>query len=211
MTLEVTSLEALSLALILAVGGCGADSDSGSNSLFDISDGPKPPPTKAAVDATLGTGACGSLPPAQTTITFGDPYGPERVIAGELDHAVTCTAFERGDGFELAAHVSRGGKAITVDSTLAPVTSDSAIGCLTSSEAPAGHLAGPVAVDVMLNGRTYRGNDGDCWVTLGPNDYGTGKARGTLCCSQISGDTASDVCAIAGARFVVENCDVPTD
>ncbi len=170
---------------------------------------PKPPASRAAVFAELGVGACAALPTAQSTITYGDPNpNGARITNGEGDFEVSCVAFEEGDGFRLVGDIEGGTKAIFIDGTLSPVGSGDDVGCLASDEAPEGHLAGPVTVSVTLNGRGYDNDSGECWASVGPGSYGKGKARGTLCCSVISGDTASEVCGIVGAKFVFENCDV---
>ena len=170
---------------------------------------PKAPASQAAVLAELGVGACAALPPAQTTIAYGQTNdGGARVSDGEGDYEVICAAFEEGNGFRLRVDVSGGKKSIFVDGSLSPVTSDSDIGCLPKADAPEGHLAGPVTVRVTVHGRRYDDDDGNCWVSVGPSDYGNGKARGSLCCTEISGDTASNGGGIAGGAFVVENCDL---
>ena len=173
---------------------------------------PKPPASKGALDAALGTGACQFLPPTQRTISYGDPVpGGARITDGESDFSVSCSAFGEGDGFRVTASMAGGGKAIYMNAFLTTATSDSDVGCFSSDEAPAGHLVGPATVNVSLNSRGYDGEKGDCWISVGPEDYSNDKARGLLCCRQVSGDTAGDVCAIAGADFVIENCDLVAD
>ncbi len=173
---------------------------------------PKPPASKGAIDAALGTGACQFLPFSQTTISYGDPVpGGARITDGESDYSVSCSAFGEGAGFRVTASMSGGGRAIYMNGFLTTATSDSDDGCFSSSEAPAGHLVGQATVNVSLNGRGYAGEDGDCWISVGPNDYSNGKARGILCCHEIAGETSGDVCAISGADFVIENCDVVAD
>ena len=178
---------------------------------------PKPPAAQAAVEARLSGDACQSLSPSLSSISYGEPSqngSSNRVANGELDQEVTCAAFEMGDGFRLRADIVGANNSFFVDGTLSAVTSDSDIGCLVRSNTPAGSLAGPVAVSVTVKSIGYSAekSDGDCWVSVASNLYGSGKAKGTLCCDTLVADTAGNkVCSIVGGEFVVENCDLALD